>query len=228
MSSPIRCVSPSLRREQQLRAALMFGLLACAACAALAENGLRWSADPSQALDDGATTAGWRGQLAVSVQDPGDAAAWDPSAGRPGNLSLLSGYYFSNRTLGASAGGFRATGGVIGAHGTLGLGTLGSSLLAPGFTSDRRSYSLTAPPWAGDAGDAAAVPYVGVGYTGLIGKRSLTGQGWGVSADLGMTALQPRSAVRLGQAPASLPALGDLVRDLQLNPMIHVGVSYAF
>lgn len=227
MSSPIRCVSPSLPRRESMRAALVFGLVACAACAAWADNGLRWPQATSSALDDGATSAGWRGQLAVSLQDPGDAAAWDAYAARPGSSSLLGGYYFSNRTLGASAGGFRATGGLIGSSGTLGIGALGSSLLAPGYAAERRNYSLSAPALAGDAAEFAAVPYVGVGYTGLIGKRGLTGAGWGVSADLGMTALQPRSSIRLGQVPSGLP-LGDLVRDLQLNPMVHVGVSYAF
>jgi len=226
MSSPIRCAPPTHARRELLRAALIFGFVACAACAAWADNGLRWPQATSSALDDSATMAGWRGQLAVSLQDPGDAPAWDAYGARPGSISLLGGYYFSNRTLGASAGGFRATGGLIGASGTLGVGTLGSSLLAPGLAAERRNYSLSGPA-LGDAADFAAVPYVGVGYTGLIGKRGMTGEGWGVSADLGMTALQPRSSVRFGQAPSGMP-INDLVRDLQLNPMVHVGVSYAF
>lgn len=226
MSSPIRCASPSLRRQQHVRVVLVFGLVACAAVAAMAEDGLRLPATSSPVLDDGATLGGWRGQMAVSLQDPADAPAWDASS-RSANLSLLGGYYFSNRTLGASAGGFRATGGLIGAHSLLGAGTLGTSMLAPGYVSDRRSYSLSAP-MLGDAADNISVPYVGVGYTGLIGKRGLTGEGWGISADLGLTALQPRSSVRFGQALGAQPSAVDLVRDLQLNPMVHVGVSYAF
>lgn len=223
MSLLNRCAP--LSRFDPLRAALVFGLVACAAATALADDGLRWPTTGSSALDD-ASLQRWRGQFGVSLQDPGDAPAWDPSAGRPGNLSLLGGYYFSSRTLGASAGGFRATGGVIGARSPMWSGSLGTTLLAPGFSAERRSYSLSA--LAADAGDATALPYFGVGYTGLLGKRGLTGQGWGFSADLGLTALQPHSAVKLGQVGGGQQTLGEMVRDLRLNPMVNVGVSYAF
>jgi hypothetical protein len=66
------------------------------------------------------------------------------------------------------------------------------------------------------------VPYVGIGYSGLKALRA-TGGGWGFSADLGVMALQPRSAVRFGQQPAY-----ETLRELQFSPLLQVGASYSF
>jgi hypothetical protein len=46
---------------------------------------------------------------------------------------------------------------------------------------------------------------------------------WGVSADLGLMAASPRSAVRLGQQ-----GLDDTLRELRLAPMLQFGVSYTY
>jgi hypothetical protein len=64
-------------------------------------------------------------------------------------------------------------------------------------------------------------PYLGVGYSG----SSLRG-GWGFSADLGLAAQNP-GAIRLGRAFSGQP-LEDLVRDLQVTPVLQLGVSYQF
>ena len=66
------------------------------------------------------------------------------------------------------------------------------------------------------------MPYVGVGYTGLRSLRA-TGGGWAFNADVGVMALQPNLALRLGQQ-----AVSDTLRDLQFSPLLQVGVSYKF
>lgn len=145
------------------------------------------------------------------------------------SLSLLGDYYFIQQGLAPSSaysGGFRASGGMI-----LGTRAAPGSLLpsstaglGSGFSAERRSFSLLAPPSALDGADTGtqSVPYVGIGYTGLQSIRG-TGGGWGFSADLGVMALQPRSAVRLGQQ-----SLGNVVRDLDISPLLQLGVSYSF
>ena len=71
------------------------------------------------------------------------------------------------------------------------------------------------------------MPYLGVGYTGLRSLKG-TGGGWAFSADVGVMALKPRSAVRFGQALGGQNGLGDTGRDTQLSPLLQLGASYAF
>jgi hypothetical protein len=83
-----------------------------------------------------------------------------------------------------------------------------------GFTLSSRARM--APDAANDA--AGAVPYLGVGYTGL----SLRG-GWGFSADVGLVG----SGVRLGRSVNGTQA-DELLRELRLTPILQLGVSYSF
>lgn len=164
----------------------------------------------------------WQGRLSISsnLSDPGAGTASRDS------FSLLGDYYFLQQGLAprsAYAGGFRATGGLfIGPRAGAWSALPGSPAeLGSGFSAQRRSFNLWSPLGAAD--DASgSVPYVGVGYTGLSALRA-TGGGWRFSADLGLMALQPRSAIRLGQQ-----SLSDTLRELQLSPLLQVGVSYAF
>ncbi len=89
------------------------------------------------------------------------------------------------------------------------------------FSAVRRNFSLANPGLGAEEGNSS-VPYLGVGYTGLQSLRA-TGGGWGFSADVGLVALQPRSAVRFGQQ-----GLSDSLRDLQLSPLLQLGASYSF
>jgi len=66
------------------------------------------------------------------------------------------------------------------------------------------------------------VPYFGFGYTGLPSKA-----GWGFSADLGVMALNPGSAVKLGRVFGG-QNLDDVLRDMRLSPLVQLGVSYSF
>ena len=136
----------------------------------------------------------WQSRLAV-----GTAASLfrpDPMNIDRGNLklagaTLLGDYYFTRSLprLGDS-GGFRATSGVF-------LGSRSGLLLSTGsatglggraFNVERRSLAAgSGLNVANDPSpDASAVPYLGLGYTGLSSKG-----GWGFSADLGLMALAP-------------------------------------
>ncbi len=211
--------------------------------AAVAAGGLMALAAPAQAESDEAGSgllAGdaawsrWQGRFGLSSQ-PGPALS---STGRradagPGgaplqSLSLLGDYYFLQHDSAPASrygGGFRATGGVIlGARSTPWSLLPGSlSALGSGFGTERRSFALWSPaPSESSEISNGSVPYVGVGYTGLK-TLTATGGGWGFSADVGLMALRPRSAVRLGQQN-----VGDTLRDLQLSPLLQLGVSYSF
>jgi hypothetical protein len=125
--------------------------------------------------------------------------------------AALSSVYFS------SVNGLRATGGV------LGLSRQAALRLLPAGSAGTTPY-IDRPGTLGTAEGGLALPYLGLGYSNrwLAGpSSSLTS--WGISADLGLMAASPRSAVRLGQQ-----ALDDTVRDLHLAPLLQLGVSYRF
>lgn len=92
------------------------------------------------------------------------------------------------------------------------LGDTGGARLTSGLLLGGRSR-----PLAAEAPEALqAWPYVGVGYTGASARH-----GWGFNADLGLAAQNP-GALRLGQR------LDDAVRELRLQPLLQVEVSYRF
>jgi hypothetical protein len=164
----------------------------------------------------------WQGRVGLTSSGP-VMPGWDDglSQGRPG-LALLGDYYLMQQGQalpGSYSGGLRATGGLL-------IGSRGRPWgWGPGnvraLSSYGVGYGLSPGLKAADADELPeSLPYVGVGYTGL---RSLHDGGWGFSADLGVVALRPRSVVRLGQQ-----SVGDLLRDLQLSPMLQLGVSYSF
>ncbi|RZT95022.1 hypothetical protein [Rivibacter subsaxonicus] len=228
MSTP---TLPPVPRSSLLAAAMLAVGLAVGSVDALAgDQGLRWK--PQDLAQEGSPLPQWQGRFGLATRAPEDAP-WTvgDSANRLLGASLMGDYYFS-RSAFSRGGGFRATGGLLlGTRNPLWSGALGGTQLAPGLSAEHRDYnrySLTGLPLDPDGNDSAALPYVGIGYTGLFGKRPLTGVGWGFSADLGMMSLSPASAVRLGNVLGGQQSAGDLVRDLQLNPMLHLGVSYAF
>ena len=178
----------------------------------------------------------WQGRLGLTRGSPAALAGgrYDPGldtinaygADRPQqSLSLFGDYYFLQQGIAGAgySGGLRATGGLI--YGPRGAAwsalPAGLSALGGSFSTLQRNFSLANPALGADDGNSS-VPYVGVGYTGLQSLRA-TGGGWGFSADVGLVALQPRSAVRFGQQ-----GLSDSLRDLQLSPLLQLGVSYSF
>lgn len=141
--------------------------------------------------------------------------------------SVLGDYYFGRfSTPAGDASGFRATTGVfLGSRLGLWGGYAPSVLSGNLFSVERHSFSLLAPPQVvdGASSDSTSVPYVGLGYSGASLKN-----GWGFSADLGLMALSPGNAARLGRALAGSQSLDDALRELRLSPLLQLGVSYQF
>ena len=161
----------------------------------------------------------------------GSDAPYLAAPGLTGNVqlsgaSMLGDYYFAGRQLtrDGDSSGFRATTGVflgsrLGLWGGPGPATLASSLVSV----ERHSFSLASAQPGAESGESAAVPYLGLGYSG----SSLKG-GWGFSADLGVMAMNPGNALALGRALGNLQSAEELVRELRLSPAVQVGVSYSF
>ena len=172
----------------------------------------------------------WQGRLSFGTVSPlyrGDTMNRDSSGLTLSGATLLGDYYFTRslRRLGDS-GGFRATSGIfLGARSTSLLSTNpGTGVGGRAFSIDRRTVGGLSLANSGDnASDSGAVPYVGLGYTGLPSKG-----GWGFSADLGVMALSPGSAVKLGRVFSGTQSLDDTLRDMRLSPLLQLGVSYSF
>ncbi len=160
------------------------------------------------------------------------------------SLSVLGDYYFGNRlanraslgaasdsSLGASSGGssdalsggFRATSGILLGQrsGAYPFTLLNLANPARNFNVDLRTAYVPSNEPA--PVEAAAVPYVGLGYTGMSAKG-----GWGFSADVGVMALKPGSAVNLGRVMGGGQSLDDVLREMRVSPMLQLGVSYSF
>jgi hypothetical protein len=198
-------------------------LAACAAtnAAALEGEGL--------VAPDTASWPRWQGRLALGSTGPLfhlDAMNPDQSGLQVNAAGLLGDYYFARslRSRG-SGGGFRATSGLF-------FGSRSSTLLwssqAPvlsghAFNVDRRGIGGLSLASTDGTSDPGPVPYLGVGYTGMAGKG-----GWGFSADLGVMALSPGSAVKLGRVFSGNQSLDDALRDMRLSPTLQLGVSYSF
>lgn len=71
-----------------------------------------------------------------------------------------------------------------------------------------------------------ATPYVGLGYS-TGGVNADRWGGWGLSADIGVQAVRG-SDLTLARALESPSAVGELIRELRLTPVLQLGVSYAF
>lgn len=188
--------------------------------AAQAQNGLSSTTAP--------VWPQWQGRLAVGLAH----SPTDPAAGsRPNSLSLLGDYYFHRYTAGlqdrTSIGGFRATSGILlgGASPRL-LSGWGGSLAPSRFSLSRQSLGQEAAAGGPDM-DAAAIPYIGLGYTSI----SLSG-GWGFSADIGLSSSTNGRRNTAWGRPATFSGNGlgleDSLREMRLSPLLHLGVSYSF
>jgi hypothetical protein len=202
----------------------MLAGLALGAAASVARadsgNGLAVAADAP-------TWSRWQGRVALNTSTPlwrADLARGDAAGLKVEGLSLIGDYYFAHVSFGAGwDGGFRATSGVL-------LGN-GAPLWAPaaqsisGLSLGRRNTSLLGalPNVESAADNNVTVPYIGFGYSGLSGRS-----GFSFAADLGVMALNPGSAVRLGRLFNGNQSLDDLLRDIRLTPTLQLGVSYSF
>jgi len=208
---------------RSVRSVVIAALAATAAAGAVAVEG------EGLVASDRATWPRWQGRLSLGSMSPlfhPDAMNPDSSGLKVSAASLLGDYYFARSWRGAgSGGGFRATSGVfLGSHSSSLLWSSQSPALnGHAFNVDRRSVGgLTLSSGSDGAGDPGAVPYLGLGYTGIAGKG-----GWGFSADLGLMALNP-GTVKLGRVFSGNQSLDEALRDMRLSPLLQLGVSYSF
>lgn len=193
-----------------------------------------WQADSS---DDWFSASRLQGRLGLTTSSPrlGRLDAFPGSASetsRLESLSLMGDYYFSS-----PRGGLRATGGLIlGSRSTLWAvqPSFGSGGTLAAFAAERRNLGLGSVAGGDAYGDngPSAVPYLGMGYTArLSAYRPGVGQragSWGFTADLGLMALSPRSAVQFGRVFNGQQNFDEFLRELKLAPMVQLGVSYSF
>jgi hypothetical protein len=125
---------------------------------------------------------------------------------------LFGDYYFTGPGFGQGrfGGGLRATSGLV-------TGSRSLALSMPTLPSRQGPFSLSARQAQGFHDSADAVPYVGVGYTGVSLRGDLS-----FTADLGLMGQHGLSRSAAGQN------VDDLLRDLRLTPVLQLGVSYSF
>lgn len=207
----------------------------CRSLVALFLAGAPWVASaefPSQALGLKVPEADeawprWQGRMQATAATPwwrpGPVDGHEATGQRLESLGLLGDYYFLRNPPGLRArGGFRATSGLIIGTATnrvlsgygLAQGGAGLSTRALAAGAAGMSDAFTGPP---------TVPYLGVGYSSASERG-----GWGFSADVGLFARSPGSAVKLGRVFSGNQPLDDLLREMRLSPLLNVGVSYSF
>jgi hypothetical protein len=156
-----------------------------------------------------------------------DLAPVERSGLQVGSLGVLGDVYLGGGKAAAetSAGGFRATSGVlIGARSPL-LGAATPSTSGGLYGSNRRLFGASSSlgSAADVSADSATVPYIGIGYSNLSPKS-----GWSFSADLGVVSQSPGNVVRFGRVVGGAQNLDDVVREMRLAPVVQLGVSYSF
>lgn len=201
-------------------------MLLCA-CLGVASAAAATAGEGLKAPEGNLTWARWQARLSLGVGAP----AWranlkdsEPAGLRVGSVSVSGDYYLTPALFEpGSLGGVRATSGLLvgprtqALMGQPTLGTRGSL-----FATELRMLAPSAALGESTT-EVASLPYFGVGYTGLSQRGK-----WSVSADLGVMALHPGNAVRLGRVFGGSQSFDDVMRDLRWAPVFQMGVSYAF
>ena len=187
-----------------------------------------WAMPLAQADEaDGLTLPRLQGRVRLGMGVEGGAAGFQGGGTKLSGASVLGDYYFGRDLANdADAGGFRATGGVfLGSRLGLWGGPPSAQMSSSLFIVERHSFSLLALPRGAEQAnqDSGTVPYLGLGYSGGSLKS-----GFSFSADLGLMALDPANAVRLGRSAGGGQSLDDVLREVRLAPLVQVGVSYQF
>jgi hypothetical protein len=200
-------------------------LLGCLAGPALAGEGLKLGAASEfwpGLQTDIKLNAAW-----VAASPFGLAGLASEGSRAPIGISLLSDYYFSkDPTPGQPRSGFRASSGLMMYQGGISLSQVAwASRSAATFGMTSRISLAAVPPQAlnPSVGSFSALPYVGVGYSGIYPKSS-----WGFWADVGLVAQSPGNVLGFGRVATGGQSLDDLVRDLRLSPLVQLGVNYSF
>jgi hypothetical protein len=158
----------------------------------------------------------WQARVTVSTYD---------TSPRLAAASLVGDYYFRGLRLGheGTAGGFRATSGLVLGAGTALLGAAGvPSSMGRGLSLGHFAMSPLQP--GNDPSDASNTrPYLGLGYTS-VGAAG----GWGFTADVGVVAHSGTDSAGFGRAPLGAQGLDAAIRNLRLTPVLQLGVRYSF
>jgi hypothetical protein len=183
-----------------------------------------WASQAADGLIVRAADAVWpQWQARVAVQTAGipPFTLSQPTGGTvtPG-LGLLGGavfgdYYFATPSFGA----FRASGGLM-------VGSQGGAPVAHAAAGARLGLALSTLGSLGtnvSADGLAAMPYLGLGFTGSPWLGSLA-----VTADLGLVAERPGAAGHVGRAVFGNQGVEGALRDLRLSPVLQLGVNYTF
>jgi hypothetical protein len=193
------------------RVVMVRTVLSWCAAATLVMAGHACAADTAQSISDAQAWEGLKARLALGTNSISrtDLGSLDTDPQKINSLSLMGDYYLTKPWLG-TAGGLRATSGVL-------FGARSSLWSSPSLLERR------AMPGYDSGNDAiGTLPYLGLGYTGWSSKG-----GWGLSADVGLMAA-PRSSGKLGGKAAGSQSLDDTVRDLRFSPLVQLGLSYSF
>lgn len=164
--------------------------------------------------------------LDATLGTPSAARAWgDPS---PLAASLAGDYYFSKNLADATLprSGLRASSALLIRQPGVSLSELAwsSRSMASYAAPSRLALGYAgANPYDASAQGVSALPYVGIGYSDYSLKS-----GWGFWADVGLLVQNPSSAAGLGRTLSGTQGVDDLVRELQLSPMLQLGVNYSF
>jgi hypothetical protein len=158
----------------------------------------------------------WQARAALSTYD---------SSPRLAAASLVGDFYFRGFRLGdtGTAGGFRATSGLMLGAGSALLGAAGvPSRMGSGLSLGHLALSSVLPGM--DPGDAGTtLPYLGLGYTAIA-----AGSGFSFTADVGVVAQNPAGTPGLGRALFGTESLDAAFRNLRLTPVLQLGVRYTF
>ena len=155
------------------------------------------------------------------------AHAWGSNPA-PLAASLTGDYYFSKSLADAALprSGLRASGALLIRQPGVSLSELAwSSRSMASFAAPSRltlGYA-GANPYEASGQGASALPYLGIGYSDFSLKS-----GWGFWADIGLVVQSPGSALGLGRTLSGAQGVDDLMRELQLSPMLQLGVNYSF
>ncbi len=155
------------------------------------------------------------------------AHAWGSNPA-PLAASLAGDYYFSKSLVDAALprSGFRASSALLIRQPGVSLSELAwSSRSMASFAAPSRltlGYA-GANPYEVSAQGVSALPYLGIGYSDYSLKS-----GWGFWADIGLVVQNPGSAMGLGRTLSGAQGVDDLMRELQLSPMLQLGVNYSF
>jgi hypothetical protein len=172
-------------------------------------DGLKINTDSSE------TWSPWQARLAVTAPALPLWSSW--GASQPSNMMLAGDRYFGWGKLG-DAGGLRATGALL----------LGPAAVAPngsvsGLHGSDGFWRGVGATGLAEQESSGAIPYLGLGYSAWWARTGL-----GVSADLGLAAQRPGQAVRFGRAQSGNEGFDDVLRAMQIAPMLQVNLSYAF